>query len=105
MFATRFAFGPHHSDYFFLRDRDDFRGTLAPFFRASFRPMAIACFRLFTRRPDPLLSVPFFFRCSADLTRLPDDLPYLAMGLDHASAVLTRRRTRPWPKQEPFTMH
>ena len=29
---------------------------------------------------EPLLSVPFFFRCIADLTRLPAALPYLAMS-------------------------
>jgi hypothetical protein len=56
--------------YFFLRE-DLRRGTFAPFSRASLRPMAMACFRLFTLRPDPLFSVPFFLRCIADLTRLP----------------------------------
>jgi hypothetical protein len=67
--------------YRFLLDRDDLRrGTFAPFLRASLRPIAIACFRLFTFRPDPLFSVPFFLRCIADLTRLPAALPYLAMG-------------------------
>jgi len=36
------------------------RGTLAPFLRASERPIAIACFLLLTLRPlRPLLSVPF----------------------------------------------
>jgi len=41
--------------YFF----DRFFGTLAPFLRASERPMAIACFLLLTFLPDlPLLSVP-----------------------------------------------
>src|SRR5262249_53446041 len=35
------------------------RGTLAPFSRASLRPMAIACLRLVTFRPDlPDFSVP-----------------------------------------------
>jgi hypothetical protein len=44
--------------------RDDhllarFFGTLAPFFRASESPIAIACFLLVTLRPDlPLFSVP-----------------------------------------------
>jgi len=66
-----------------------FRGTLAPFLRASERPMAIACFRLFTFRPEPLFSVPFFFRCIADLTRLPAARPYLAMTATNASVVLT----------------
>lgn len=44
---------------------DFFEGTLAPFFRASDRPMAIACFRLFTRPPLPPCperSVPCFRR-------------------------------------------
>ena len=57
--------------------------------RASFNPIAIACLRLFTFRPEPLLSVPFFFRCIADLTRLPAARPYLAMSPLNASAVLT----------------
>jgi len=34
-----------------LRDELRFRGTLAPFFRASESPMAIACFLLFTFPP------------------------------------------------------
>src|SRR5437879_3208114 len=41
-----------------------FLGTLAPFFRASESPMAIACFRLVTCPPLPPLperSVPCFF--------------------------------------------
>src|SRR5204862_5596433 len=76
------------SDYFF-RERDDLRrGTFAPFSRASLRPMAIACFRLFTLRPEPLLRVPFFLRCIADLTRLLAALPYLAMSSIDANAVL-----------------
>src|SRR5690348_3893782 len=55
------------------------RGTFAPFFRASERPIAIACLRLFTFPPfppRPLLSVPFFFRRIALATRLPADFPY-----------------------------
>jgi hypothetical protein len=60
---------------------DDFRrGTFAPFSRASLRPIAIACFRLFTRPPDPLFSVPFFRRCIADSTRFDAALPYFAMN-------------------------
>jgi hypothetical protein len=51
-----------------LRDDDLRDGTFAPFSRASLRPIAMACLRLVTRRPDPLLSVPFFFRCIADFT-------------------------------------
>jgi len=44
-----------------IRYRLDLRffGTRAPFLRASDRPIAIACLRLFTLRPlRPLLSVP-----------------------------------------------
>jgi hypothetical protein len=52
--------------------------------------MAIACFRLFTLRPDPLFSVPFFLRCIADLTRLPAAFPYLAMGRVGAKAMLNQ---------------
>jgi hypothetical protein len=47
------------------------RGTLAPFFRASDSPIAIACFRLFTRPPlppRPDRSVPRFRRPVADFT-------------------------------------
>jgi hypothetical protein len=54
-------------------------GTLAPFRLASFNPIAMACFRLFTDRPDPLLSVPFFFRRIADSTLFDADFPYFAM--------------------------
>ena len=77
--------------YLFLVDRADLRrGTFAPFSRASLSPIAIACFRLVTLRPEPLLSVPFFLRCIADLTRLLAALPYLAMSVFDASAVLIR---------------
>src|SRR5262245_63197947 len=42
-----------------LRFRPPFGGgTLAPFFLASLKPMAIACFRLLTFCPEPLSSVP-----------------------------------------------
>jgi hypothetical protein len=55
--------------YLFFREDDDLRdGTLAPFSRASLSPIAIACFRLLTLRPDPLFSVPFFLRRIADFT-------------------------------------
>src|SRR5205085_10921698 len=56
-----------------------FRGTFAPFLRASDKPIAIACLRLFTLPPlppRPLLSVPFFRRRIALSTRLPAALPY-----------------------------
>jgi hypothetical protein len=60
--------------------RDDFReGTFAPFSLASLSPIAIACVRLFTDRPEPLLSEPRFRRRIADSTFLDADLPYFAM--------------------------
>jgi hypothetical protein len=65
------------------RQLDVFRGTLAPFFRASERPMAIACFRLFTLPPLPPfpdLNVPFFLRRIALFTDLPAARPYLAIA-------------------------
>jgi len=71
--------------YRFFAARVDFRvedfgfGTFAPFSRASLRPIAIACFRLFTVRPDPLLSVPVFRRCIADFTLLPAPRLYFAI--------------------------
>jgi hypothetical protein len=42
-------------------ERELFFGTFAPFSRASESPIAIACLRLFTFFPEPLLSVPRFF--------------------------------------------
>jgi hypothetical protein len=58
--------------YFFL-------GTLAPFLRASDKPIAIACLRLFTLPPFPAFperSDPFFRRCIALFTLLLAALPY-----------------------------
>src|SRR6266852_2057089 len=55
------------------------RGTFTPFLRASERPIAIACSRLFTLPPLPPLperSVPLFFRCIALLTLLLAAWPY-----------------------------
>ena len=66
--------------YFFLRE--DFRrfGTFPPARRASDKPMAIACFLLFTRLPErPLLSVPCLRLCIARLTLRWAFFPYLAM--------------------------
>lgn len=63
----------------FFRELDFLRGTFAPFSRASDRPIAIACLRLFTLPPFPplpLLSVPFLRRFIALSTRLPAALPY-----------------------------
>src|ERR1700729_1926647 len=59
-----------------------FRGTLAPFLRASESPIAIACLRLVTLPPLPPLperSVPRFSRCMALFTLLPAAFPYLAI--------------------------
>ena len=54
------------------------RGTLAPFSRASLSPMAMACLRLFTVRPDPLFSVPRLRRRIADSTVFDAFFPYFA---------------------------
>lgn len=54
-------------------------GTLAPFSRASLSPMAMACFRLVTFRPEPLLSVPRLRRRIADFTVFDAALPYFAI--------------------------
>jgi hypothetical protein len=54
-------------------------GTFAPVSRASLSAIAIACLRLVTRRPEPLLSVPFFSRCNADSIRFDAAAPYLAI--------------------------
>jgi hypothetical protein len=60
---------------------DDLRGTRAPERRASDRPMAIACLRLVTFRPErPLFNVPRFRSCIAFSTFLDAPLLYfLAM--------------------------
>jgi len=55
----------------FELDRDDRErlrdGTFWPFSRASLSPIAMACLRLFTVRPErPLLSVPLLRRRIAD---------------------------------------
>ncbi len=81
--------------------RDPFRGTLAPFSRASLSPIAIACLRLVTRRPDrPLFSVPRFLRRIADSTRFEADLPYFAIA--HTSALALASRS-PLRNEEPGT--
>jgi hypothetical protein len=59
--------------------REDFflRGTFAPARRASDSPIAIACLRLFTLRPDPpLRSVPFLRSVIARFTFFAAVLPY-----------------------------
>ena len=59
---------------------DFLRGTLAPARRASERPIAIACFRLFTLLPDrPLFNVPLLRSCIALFTFSCAFLPYLAI--------------------------
>lgn len=63
------------------------RGTFAPFFLASDRPMAIACFRLFTFLPLPDLSVPFFRRLIALSTRFEALFPYLRFPEDFFAAM------------------
>ena len=58
-------------------------GTFAPFLRASDRPIAMACFLLFTRPPLPPLPerrVPCFLRCIALLTLFFAALPYLGIS-------------------------
>ena len=72
--------------YFLRADRllARLRGTFAPFARASDRPIAIACLRLFTLPPfppGPLLSVPFFLRRIALSTRLDAAVPYFLRPL------------------------
>jgi len=69
-----------------------FRGTLAPFFRASDSPIAIACLRLFTVRPLPDLRVPFLRRRIALATRLDAAGPYLRLPEDFFAAILVT----PW---------
>ena len=68
-------------DVFFDRERDRLRGgTFAPFFRASLKPIAIACFRLLTVRPErPLFSEPRLRRRIADSTVFCARFPYFAM--------------------------
>ena len=62
------------------RDRVFFlAGTLAPFFLASDKPMAIACFRLVTFLPLPDRRVPFFFLFIALFTMSVDFFEYFAI--------------------------
>src|SRR5256885_13722948 len=62
--------------FFFFLPPFFFFGTFLPFLRASDRPMAIACLRLFTLPPLPLFSVPFFLRRTALSTSLLALLEY-----------------------------
>jgi hypothetical protein len=64
-----------------LREPDDLRdGTLAPLLRASLSPIAMACLRLVTFRPELLFRVPRFRRRIVDSTFFEAALPYLAIG-------------------------
>jgi hypothetical protein len=60
-------------------DEDFFGGTFPPSRRASDNPIAIACFLLFTLRPEPLFRVPRLRLCIALFTLLDAFLPYLAI--------------------------
>jgi hypothetical protein len=63
-----------------LRELERLRGTFAPDRRASLKPIAIACFRLVTLRPElPDRSVPCFRSCITLRTFSPAFLPYFAM--------------------------
>ncbi|HEU4993876.1 MAG TPA: hypothetical protein VFT29_03620 [Gemmatimonadaceae bacterium] len=82
-------------------DRDLERGgTFAPFLRASDNPIAIACFRLVTRPPFPLLplsSVPWFrFRIAVSTDSLATS-PYFRPPrvLPRAVVVFVYRPTLP----------
>jgi hypothetical protein len=81
-----------------LRVPDDFRdvadlrlpfggGTLPPASRASDRPIAIACLRLVTLRPEPLFSVPRFLSRIARSTFSLAFFPYLAISTSGRDAI------------------
>ena len=57
-------------------DQCPFFGTFAPRLRASDKPMAMACFRLVTFLPEPLLSVPCLRSCMVFCTFDCAVLPY-----------------------------
>jgi hypothetical protein len=67
------------------------RGTFAPFFLASDRPIAIACLRLLTFLPLPDFSVPFFRRRIALSTRFDALFPYLRLPEDFFAAMVILR--------------
>ena len=65
-------------DFFFFRG-----GTFPRLRRASERPIAIACLRLFTFLPErPDLSFPRFISCIARLTFCDDLRPYFFLDDD-----------------------
>jgi hypothetical protein len=78
-FAEDFFVVDFFEDADFFDDAEFFDGTLPPSRRASDRPIAIACFRLFTFWPDPLFSVPRFSLCSSVPTFSCAFSPYFAM--------------------------
>jgi len=73
--------------------RHRFRGTFAPDRRACDNPIAIACFRLFTLRPEPDRRRPRLRSCIAAFTFLDAALPYLRrlelfrLAMDHLRAT------------------
>jgi hypothetical protein len=80
-----------------LSFRVDLRlGTFAPLLRASFSPIAIACLRLFTERPEPLFSVPLFRRRIADFTVFDAALPYFAISASRCAGA-----AHPQARREP----
>lgn len=74
--------------HYFLRALFFFFGIFAPALRASDRPIAMACLRLFTFLPDlPLFSVPRFISCMARSTFRLLLLFLAAMSSPHAALV------------------
>ncbi len=70
-------------------------GTLAPFFRASDKPMAIACLRLVTFFSDlPERNVPFFFLRIADLTDFCAPFEYFAMQTERRFEAFFKKLCR-----------
>ena len=99
---------PYHPVPYLLLDLPPtFLGTLAPFFLASDKPIAIACFRLVTFPPwplGPLRSVPCFLRRIADSTLLLAPLLYrrplllrdlLRVGIRYLTFSQRQSATRP----------
>jgi hypothetical protein len=80
----------------FAREVFFFRGTLAPAFRASDRPIAIACFRLLTVVPDlPLFKVPRFILCIARSTFFSAAFFFVAITRYLVDVFQTNSHSRP----------
>ena len=77
-----------------LRELDFFGGTFAPFFLASERPIATACFRLVTFFPLPLFNVPRLRRRIVLSTDFCAFFPYLAISAPFAAVGGGPRRGR-----------